>query len=362
MAKVNRYVSIVKAKAGETAGLEKLSVSVLGAVTPFFEMPDYLPIKFNSVGKPRTFDERFQVSCENIIACWQDKDAAFLDLDFGDDRRFANGDHPLEYALSQLTSNGVEVIPVLNLERDSAYVSLGLKGAQANSGILGLRLFYSDLIDKKSTIEKITALLLKRKIDPSGMILLLDFGSLRGTAQSEVMSVSTAWSSEPYLAKFGGVVFAGSNLPRAQDIRKGLDRVPRIELSVWTSVFATKNIGYADYGITHPQFVDLDMRGAAKIRYATPADWILLKGTQLSKTDPLQYQKLCRELVKCSGYRANDLNFGNQFIRRCLTATDKLGSLEKWVAVDTNVHVSLTASLVVERATKLGLAPELVTS
>jgi hypothetical protein len=368
MSRINPYIAIFKAKQGECNGVAKLSDAALKSFTPFFEIPNFQTKittredKNGKITKSKSFDEKFANACSNVVEVILPGQTAFLDLDFPDNRRLENGFHPLEVALNSLQQNYRVIVPVLNLDRDKTYLTIAVEQIRAQGGLFGLRLFPDDLQNPAQALVRARALVEQWKLDVKRATLLLDFRSTASWGEREMADVCLSVNSHPLVRAFGAVIYIGTSIPRSEDIGEGVMRRSRRELSVWQTLVEHSNLGFGDYGITYPDFVDIDRRGAAKIRYATEQDWIIVKGKLLSQADSLQYQRLAKKLASEVGYRPFDQSYGGKFIRRCLTDTQKLGGLKEWVAVDTNVHVELTSAIVRNVVTQKGRAPVLIES
>jgi hypothetical protein len=343
MATLGPYFVTLKSKLGETEAIRALDASTRSTISPIFEIPNYLGISVAGKAKQKTFDERFASCCENIAKAWSGDQLAFLDFDFSDDRRLKGRVHPAEKAYGDLLSKGVNLAPVMNLDRDSDFISIARNLAYQVGGVFAIRLFDQDLQLPGQSLDKVQDWAKAWRLDLKRAILILDFRSVLAWRDDEIKAIVRAFCGDRRSAIFAAIIVSGSNMPRSEDIPQGVSRQSRREWNTWKELVRNHEIAFGDYAITFPDFVDIDRRGAAKIRYATEHDWIFVKGKLLSKKDPLQYQRLAVDLSKQAGFRSNESSFGDKFIKRCFSATDKLGNLTQWVTVDTSIHLEITS-------------------
>jgi hypothetical protein len=105
---------------------------------------------------------------------------------------------------------------------------------------------------------------------------------------------------------------------------------------------AARPLSFGDYGPLHPELVTIDGRlvdPAVKVRYATTASWIVLRGRPFKRYGNAQYRLLCRALAGLPSFDGPDFSAGDQYILDCAEARVSAGNLKTWVWVAVNRHV-----------------------
>jgi hypothetical protein len=341
------YSPFIKTKRGEAKALKELDSRIKNAIFPLF---DVLALN-KGVTTELDVQEHLDKQIRMIVLAWADQDACYVDLfDINPSARALDGVHPLTYVSGQLDQKKVSFLPVAGLARDMNYL-LMLRSVVSNGcpGI-AIRLEVEDLLLPEGLNQKIQTLLSQVGALSLPLHILIDCRSLIGQDLARVKSAIRVVLPQLRLLNPKRMILSASSMvaDMSKFKKNSLNRVKRDDFSLWLG-FAKEfpELGFGDYGVIHPDYVDLDPRvikPSAKIRYATPTEWLVLKGSRWVDNTS-QHHFLSVELAKCSEYRGED-SWGGHYIETAVAGRPKYGTLETWVTVDQNSHITVTAKLV----------------
>ena len=339
------YSPFVKTKRGEARALKELDGRVKRAIIPMF---DVLALS-RGVTAEIDVQKHLEKQVRMINLAWSQQGACYVDLfDVHPNARAMNGAHPLQCVGDLLEKNRISFIPVAGLGRDINYL-VALRSLVANgSTAIAVRLEVEDLLLPVGLDLKIRNLL--GQIGAGGLPLhiLIDCRSLVGQDVAKLTNVVMAVLPVLRLLSPARLVLSASSMVADTSgfKRNSMNRVKRNDLSLWIAVCHTghTDVSFGDYGVIHPDYVDLDpkvIKPTAKIRYTTGSEWIFLKGIQWVK-DTSQHHGLSMDLAKCPEFRGAD-SWGGDYIESAAAGRPKYGTLETWVTVDQNAHITLTS-------------------
>ena len=358
----NHYVPILKSKKGEFDALKNLSSNVRDTLTP---MIDVLAVDWDHKNnKPKCeLDEHLDKVAKNIKSSWVDETPIFVDVYWIDlDERVDGKVHPVEYIFNCLRSEMDGFIPVTGLDRDSNFQKAVAKIISKDKRGVCVRIQNDDLEDIEVLREDLEGIISLLDVDIQDIHIVIDLRSIRKRALTPLASsLIESINCFPNINEYKTLTVTASSMPQSlsECIKTGeTDSISRDEMSLWLSVLQSeeklKRIpAFGDYGVSHPDYVDLDGRTIGKnlspsIRYAIEDSWLILRGIMFRKHPEgyKQYHDLSKDLVDRAEYYDEKFSWGDGRINKCATYQTGPGSMAQWVAHNTNHHIVATAKQV----------------
>lgn len=352
------YVPLLKGKEGEFGALRELSAGAKERITPLI---DVLRVAWDwEKDQPKKpLHKHLETIAKKIAQAWDEERSLFVDLfNIEPDERTADGTHPMRCLMDMLRKIGRSAIPVTGLDRDKAYQLAVRAGARLHSTGACIRLLTEDMEDIDSLDETIAGLLKALDLEASDAHLLLDFRHLEAENAEDAAHLAVAIiNSLDAIDEFKTLTVAGSAFPGSlKDIDSlTIEALPRTELDVWQEVLskAERPPTFGDYGICHPDFLDLDPRtfklGGA-IRYTLEDKWLIVKGGTFKKYKHDQFHDLARALTRHTSYMGHRYSWGDNYIAECAKRNVSTGNLMTWRKVGTNHHLTYVG----QQVSKLG--------
>ncbi len=354
------YVPILKAKAGEADAISRLSTDIRRHTTPFFDIPSP-----SAYGK-RDLDEQLDCAAANIARAVDGSGFVYVDtFDIALAKRCRDATHPVVRAHHLCRALGLLTIPVTGFDRDDDHLFAVRAVVAAGTSGACIRLDDQDIEEPDDLVDFVLERCFSLDLPPSRVDILLDFRSiathdvagLKGLTVDAVRALTLA-------ARFRTITVAASNFPR--DVtgipRDGHGFIERVEYRLWMGLSAVladaTALRFGDYGIVHPEFVDLPAvpNANAKIRYTTDEHWFVVRGHQLSKPPGFgQFPLLANEVLTSPYFCGDRFSYGDEYIARCAAGAVSTGNLRTWVGVDMCHHVHFATSQVNEFVTSNGL-------
>lgn len=338
------YTPILKSKLGEAKALIRLDRQTKSRIVPFF---DVLALKsgLSNGNDVHTFLEKQAI---HVAAAWNGRGHCYVDLrDIDPSARGCGGEHPVAIIHDKLSFDQVEAIPVVGVERDVAYRLAVRRVVTQGVDAIAVRLGAEDIQLPSLLVERVTRLV--AEVGASGLPLhvFMDFGSIEHTESDVIQLRSLRALSEVRRLNPSRVVFSASAfISDMGKVKKGvLKVVPRRDFLIWELLNRmAPDIEYADYGVIHPGYFDFNpktIRPAAKIRYASEKEWLIIKGTRWI-SDTSQHQGLSKLLCKSEKFRGADCWGGENIVAASLGRPSSPRRLEDWVTIDQNNHITHT--------------------
>lgn len=352
------YYPFLKTKRGEAKALLNLSAGVKAAIRPFF---DVLALD-SQVTHPSQVQAHLTKQCGMIATGWKEQGPCYVDLyDIRPDARAERGVHPLQYVMSSLLALNVNPIPVIGLGRDIAYQVAFRALMIEEPPAIAIRLEQEDLLLHEGLADRVLELVSAIDAQDKPLHVIADFRGMRGSgASSGAADVLYEALAEIRSLNPSCIVFAGSGMVDSMGVykRDSVNRLPRIDYQAWQALVlaGVRDVRYGDYGVVHPDYVDLDPRvikPSAKIRYATAQEWLIVKGSSW-RDDTSQHRRLAETLVALPGFRGGD-SWGGQYIVSAAGGRSTYGSLETWVTIDQNAHTTFTTRSAVAALVRAGV-------
>ncbi len=282
------------------------------------------------------------------------------------------GEHILSYFLSNLTSYGCEVFPIIGYDRweDDEYSTvLKLLSHSKDRFILRLDSFaFEDMVEEEPFIDTLEDIISSMDLDTQKCSVVLDFGDLSKTSIINMQEQVTSALEMLNKYKFGYISIAGCSV--AVDINSMVPKinstgvVVRKESKVWKAVKAFNpdvNVVFGDYGIASPNVGDgiIAPDANGKIRYTIQDSYFVVRGYSRRQGEKgAQMHELCNKLVHSGCFMGADFSWGDSMIEICSQkglVGKKIfkGSTTNWVSIDTVHHVNFVHAEVQEFEKKL---------
>lgn len=338
------YSPFVKSKRGEARALMELDTRTKARILPLFDVLGMSSL----AGKQVSPEKHFEKQVKMIEMAWKASGPCYLDFyDVQPSLRMTDGKHPVSFVAGSMELASVDFIPVLGFARDVDYL-LSIRAFTPHAKAIAIRLEREDLMLPSGLAERITNLISSVGGTGLPLHLLLDCRSLHGTDVTRLRDVLVAALGELSALRAARTTLVASSMVADMSPfqRDSINRVKRVDLDLWMTLVQNghPNLQFGDYGVIHPDFVELDgskIKPAAKIRYTTHNEWIVIKGGKWVD-DTTQHRRLSRALAECDEFRGDD-SWGGRYIEDVLAdPASKCGTLETWVSIDQSVHITLT--------------------
>lgn len=261
----------------------------------------------------------------------------------------ADGTHPMERMMDIGNAYGIQMIPVIGLERSLAYRSLTKKWAAKRKRGATIRIEKEDLLDADQLTNGIKSLLDYLALSATNVDIVFDLKAITETEEAILADrVATALSALPFAREWRSAFIAATAFPENLGAikRDSIGTIPRLEWEFWKSIDRQRRRFdrtplYADYAVAHPAPVQIqNPRVSGNIRYTTHSSWTVLKGRLIKKEDDHQMRRLCQDLTARDEYCGRDFSAGDRHISLCAEGRVGPGSPSTWRFVGTSHHIS----------------------
>lgn len=360
------HTVILKANQGEFDALRNLDARTADKLRPLFEvgrLTDELR-KRKYIGESTTpVMTHLNRVLDSIAGAWPARPAMVDGYTWAPNAQAENGQHVIAYMVSRLSAAGVPVIPVVGYDRwENEEYRLGLKAIpRPDSGLYCLRLDNSAVEDSaepehfQSTIQEI---LDELDLEPARCSALIDFADVSMDAMSVEALVSSASALIRQLQKFGfqHYVVAGCSLPSTINLavnnQDSTGSVLRKEMLVWQALrleFPETIIINGDYAVRGPTTTEVRSKYTnGKIRYTIKKQMYVVRGHPIRNDHSLeQMHDLSAALTESTHFLGGNFSWGDNQVLLCKRRS-ALGGLTRWIAIDTNHHLTFVVQEVEE--------------
>ncbi|MDN7641016.1 beta family protein [Burkholderia cenocepacia] len=337
------YTPILKTKAGEARAVMRLDHLVKASIIPFF---DVLALK-SGTANGADVNAHMETQAINIAGAWNGRGPCYVDLfDVAPSARGYDDVHPATIVHDRISFEQVEAIPVVGIERDVAYKLAIRRVVSAGAHAIAVRLGVEDVQLPSTLVQRITSLLSEIGATDLPVHLFMDFRSIENVASDTIQirvgkALPELWKLNPTRIVFAASAFVNG---MGKFKRNSVNKVARRDLLIWELIAALyPDVEYADYGIVHPEYLDIDpkkIKPAAKIRYTGEKDWLIVKGIKWT-ADTSQHRKLSQMLCDRDEFRGEDC-WGTENILSAANGGPAYRRLEDWVMIDQNTHITQT--------------------
>lgn len=337
----NRYISILKKKAGELRAVKGLSVGLWDRWNPLFEL---LSDEEDPVAASASAVTSISDSCSKYAMVFVDFDT----LDY-------LSAHQVNAILVALEANDICAVPVLTLSTNDEARSGINEYVLAHGRRAAFRIFFDDI--DADFAARAAALIEAIGLDVSQSHLIFDLGYIEPNLVTTIgVAFPVIGAQLPQLGEWQTVTLAGTGIPKIFDIPGGTNaELPRTEWEFVNSVKArfangVKRLDYGDYAITNPQIVDnfdpTKMKISPKIVYASDNEWIAYKGKATKGIGFKATHAMCRSLIQRPEFKGAAFSAGDHYINACAQEVDGPGNSMTWKQAGTNHHITFVAEQV----------------
>ncbi len=261
--------------------------------------------------------------------------------------------------LETLFKNGVNAIPAVQENSPANYIAMvkgltisyGCKICIRTSATSGGFLNYNVSINALTTGLGIT---------PGNTILLIDLGYaeahnynlLAALAQSIIGGI-------PHINHWNQIVIASGSFPdnlSLLPVQAHPQYLHRYEWDIWLAIASLvsqhTNIKYSDFGTKHPFFSDVSFPGSCSLKYASVNKYVIYRGELAGSHihGNGQFITHAQKLIRTADYSGHAFSWGDLRIseiaaQNVADPNKKPGSLETWVQISQNHHITLLHSL-----------------
>lgn len=359
MAKRTLYVPILWAKDGEFGALRQLANEARHSLTPLLEVPP-IPWNYAADCPARAIDQHLEKIASKIDKAWGRQSPVLLDFEWiNPAERLVDGSHPVTYVFDTARPLGLQLVPVITLARDDAYLT-AVAGAVRLDGRGACLRVQPDDLSELDLGSRTRELLRSLRLEATHVDLLIDVRGIERAALDEVIaSVSEAVQALPRIEDWRSFVLAGTGFPDtlAGMPQSDVTRVARVEWAFWRRVARQRRLRriptFGDYGISSPAPPDVDprvMKPSASVRYTADDAWVVFKGRNLKDHGYDQFHDVCRRVLRAPEYSGNDFSWGDRYIYDCANRRVSRGNLTTWRKVGTSHHLTFVVEQIATAA------------
>jgi hypothetical protein len=348
----HHYVPILKWKMGEYQALNRLTDPVKDGLTPLLEIP---PVGFDhETGQDReSADAHLGDFGRRLKSKWQGR-PCFVDLKYLPPyTRLADGQHYVEGVFAAARAEGCNAVPVVSFANDTAFVAAVTTVNRQDQRGVCMRLGMQDF-DRPSFLADIGTLLRSLGVGWAETDLVVDFGAPNYIPIAAFVRIMQALLGMlPNPNRWRTLTLAGTAYPQSvATLAPPFQIVQRYEWAAYRTLVSqigrdTRIPTFGDYGIAHPDLVELDMRiikPFAKLRYTIDDAWYIGRGTPVRTHGFGQYQQMCQLLTQQPYFAGAGYSAGDAYIADCAAGRAATGNLSTWVWVSTNRHLTKVAA------------------
>jgi len=340
------YFPILKSKQGELKALGHLAEDIKNQLIPTI---DVVP----NTSANKTFGQHLDKVCESVVEHWGTESVVFLDLfDIHPDQRTEANEHPVDHIFRTARSSDIKAFPTIGLDRDDDYIGAVSRVLQEMDPHLLVRLQREDLQAPTISIPELLATLSELGLAPEQVTLLIDFREVQEPIQPLSQQAQTLIVQLNGVGNWNRIIVAGSAMPKSvasviEQSSQGY--LARLEQDLWADIDVNSEvtIGFGDYTVVNPEYVDLDPRIYANtmgpsIRYTTTGSWLIARGSSFSSHPDGygQYYSLASDIEASSDYMGEDYSFGDKYISDRAAQTTGTGNPGTWITAGSNHHMT----------------------
>jgi hypothetical protein len=319
-------------------------------ITPLIEIPS-IPWDYINDQPAKSINDHLRPIPGQLERFWGDQDRLFLDLLLiPPNESMADGRRPLAYIFDEARVRSLKLIPVTGLTRENEYQDVVRDVILRDNRGVCLRIEGDDIEDPDFN-DSIDSFLSIISLQPPAVDIIIDFKDIP-TQPHLISRLATIIRGEinslPHLREWRTITFAATGFP--QDLSgvagQTISMVSRSEWIIWNSTTSGR-IGrkpsFGDYGISHPEPVEIDpriMTRSASIRYTTEDNWLIVKGRSVKYFGSGQYYSLCQTLIHRQEYSGQSFSWGDEYINSCAAGQTGPGSAMTWRKVGNSHHLA----------------------
>jgi hypothetical protein len=225
------HTPALKTKRGEMRALRELDARTKSRILP---LVDFLAVPDGT--DPSGVQEHIRKSGNHLIGAWPKSQPMYVDLfDIAPTIRGPRSVHPVTMVFEALMGGGFEAIPVIGLDRDSAYLRAIREMLPDGVGKICVRLLDEDFLRPEESVAELQTLL--RTLDALGLErhAVLDFRAIENKPAEAIQTQALNVYSKLSAAGYARIVFLASSMPPSlATIRAGtISHIERREFAIW---------------------------------------------------------------------------------------------------------------------------------
>jgi hypothetical protein len=363
---VLRYVSIVKARAGEFDALSHCDAKTARKLLPLFEVAPLTDKARESkkylANSSEPLTAYLNRTLTRIFDSWGDRPAMIDGYLWSADTIVESGEHAIAYMVRALDEAGANVIPVIGYDRwENQVYRTGLKGlnlsARAECCVRLDSHAIDDALEPEFFVETIENILAEFDLSPEKCSVLIDFGDASSRGVDDLISSGSAIIGLLQDLGFKQFVTAACSIPKSIDLAvKAVDSTAMIirrEAIVWKALseeFPAIRVIYGDYAVRGPASNDevQSKYTNGKIRHTTGQQFFVVRGHAFFfDHSAVQMHALAAKIVESPYYLGPNFSWGDRRIYEC-SKEKFMGSPANWIAIDTSHHIEFVVQEVEE--------------
>jgi len=340
----NRYISLLKQKAGELSAVRDLTPGIWDSWNPLFEL-----LAEENLAQPVIRDDAISEisnSCRNGALIFVDFDAVdFLTANI------------IGEILGGLEQRGLIPVPVVSISSNqqirtavNAFINNNNRARRA-----GVRLFFGD--PGTNTAGNVNDLVNATGLDVEASHLFIDLEFINSDfLPTLTVAFPAIVAPLPYLADWNSVTPVGTGFPRILEIPGSSNaQIPRTEWELFNSVRGqlsnqVNRLDFGDYAVTNPELIDnfdpRTMQVSPKVIYTADASWIAYKGRSSRGRGFGETLAMCQALVQRPEFLGGNYSAGDLYIYNRAQNIATQGNSGTWKRVATNHHITFVANQV----------------
>lgn len=350
------YSPIVKAKGAEIRALANVAAGIAARTTPLFEFDrpsGKIPKYMADSDTPRI---AYLDKAIDLVAGLNWHSAVMVDtFQWPPGATVETGANVVSHVISSLRIRGIEVIPVVGYDRwsDVAYREAIKTVGFGPGGRAAIRLdtfAISDASEPDELLRVVSDIVEETNVDPSACSIIVDFADVSGDTESVVGIFEKSCQIVELLSDFGFSHYSvvGCSLPdsidKAVPERDADGTVLRKESIAWQMLrerYPEIAIVCGDYCVRGPTTISAPVKHInGKIRYTVDRNYFVVRGhSRISDGGFEQMYDLARRLLSSENYLGPEFSWGDGQIMAASQNDGEVGPA-KWIAIDTNHHVT----------------------
>lgn len=348
------YVPTLKWKRGERRALERIDSSEQQKMIPLIEIQP-VPFDHKAGDFSKTIDEHLENVGAQLKEVWHQNTPVLIDLytlydneDFEDDL-LQDGQHPVKFVVNSINSFDIPAIPVTGIDRPEEFQTAVRSVSQ--NGIC-IRLTQNELSNFQKLRKELEELLAFFNVTHNEVDIILDYKQIYPNQEELIYQhVLLTIAQFPFLTQWRTLTLSMTSFPKNLNSipTNSNGELPRTEWKIYKRIHdcgLARIPIFGDYGISHPDFVNLDPRiitMASKIVYSYDDLYLIFRGGSVKKHGFSQSVQLANDLISLPQFCGADFSFGDNYIYECANGDAKPGNAETWVMVGVNHHLTLVA-------------------
>jgi hypothetical protein len=347
------YRPFLTAKRGERTALSGLKAKDWQSLMPVLMVPPR-DKDFDAGGFKKTLEAHLDGVPAALHSAVKNR-AVYLDISLLDSATPVHGVHPMAWLLSECTSLGMNVRPLIRPDASIALISVARAHHFATGRGPGISLAAGEWVTSGTSIAQ--QLFAATRVPVADLDIFLDGGA--PPTIPIPMSFDREVDALQALGPFASITVGASSFPDAAKLGRGLIHVNRDDWSLFQAVYGLRaassksQVDYFDFVIDNPAFAVGSINPKflsfnARLRYTANADWIvatgqLFKGQGGSGLGGAAMIAVLRDLQIETGFRAVRNTPTDDWVDAVIAGSVTPSNAEGWRKHGTTRHLLVTS-------------------